>query len=38
MAIRSGAIDLGELLYLARQSKSFKEIEEILYPRSGLLG
>ncbi|GAB0113234.1 acetate/propionate family kinase [Acidisoma sp. C75] len=38
MATRSGVIDPGVLLYLARQGMSFAEIEELLYKKSGLLG
>jgi len=38
MATRCGAIDPGVLLYLARQGKSFEEIEDMLYRHSGLLG
>jgi len=38
MSTRCGAIDPGVLLYLARQGKSFAEIEDLLYRQSGLLG
>jgi acetate kinase len=38
MSTRCGAIDPGVLLYLAREGKSFEEIEELLYRHSGLLG
>jgi acetate kinase len=38
MSTRCGAIDPGVVLYLARQGKSFAEIEDMLYRRSGLLG
>jgi acetate kinase len=38
MSTRCGAIDPGVLLYLARQGKSFEEIENLLYRQSGLLG
>jgi len=38
MATRCGSLDPGVVLYLARQGKSAKEIEDILYRRSGLLG
>ena len=38
MSTRCGAIDPGVLLYLARQGKSFEEIEDLLYRQSGLLG
>ena len=38
MSTRCGAIDPGVLLYLARQGKSFEEIEDLLYRHSGLLG
>ncbi|MFZ2103939.1 MAG: acetate/propionate family kinase [Roseiarcus sp.] len=38
MSTRCGAIDPGVLLYLARQGKSFEEIEDLLYHHSGLLG
>jgi acetate kinase len=38
MSTRCGALDPGVVLYLARQGKSFAEIEDLLYRRSGLLG
>jgi acetate kinase len=38
MATRSGTIDPGVLLYLAAQGHSFRDIEDILYRQSGLLG
>jgi acetate kinase len=38
MATRSGRLDPGILLYLGTQGKSFAEIEDILYHRSGLAG
>ena len=38
MATRCGLIDPGVLLYLARQGRSFDDIEDMLYRRSGLLG
>jgi acetate kinase len=38
MSTRCGTIDPGVVLYLARQGKSFDEIEDMLYRRSGLLG
>ncbi len=38
MATRCGSIDPGVILYLARQGRSFGEIEDLLYHRSGLLG
>lgn len=38
MATRCGIIDPGALLYLGRQGRSFEQIEEMLYRKSGLLG
>jgi acetate kinase len=38
MATRCGSIDAGVVLHLARQGRSFAEIEDLLYRRSGLLG
>lgn len=38
MATRCGSIDPGVILWLARQGRSFTEIEDILYHNSGLLG
>jgi len=38
MATRCGSLDPGVLLYLARQGRSFADIEDMLYHRSGLLG
>ena len=38
MATRCGTLDPGVILYLARQGKSFAEIEDVLYRQSGLLG
>jgi acetate kinase len=38
MATRCGRLDPGVLLYLNAQGKSFAEIEDILYHRSGLAG
>ena len=38
MATRCGTLDPGAILYLARQGKSFAEIEDLLYRQSGLLG
>lgn len=38
MATRCGSIDPGVILCLARQGRSFGEIEDLLYRRSGLLG
>ncbi len=38
MSTRCGALDPGVVLYLARQGKSFAEIEDLLYRHSGLLG
>jgi acetate kinase len=38
MATRCGTLDPGVLLYLGRQGKSFSDIEDMLYHRSGLLG
>jgi acetate kinase len=38
MATRCGSLDPGVLLYLARQGRSFTDIEDMLYHRSGLLG
>jgi acetate kinase len=38
MATRCGSLDPGVILYLGRQGKSFSEIEDMLYRRSGLLG
>ncbi|MDB5725824.1 MAG: acetate kinase [Novosphingobium sp.] len=38
MATRSGSIDPGVILYLARQGRSITEIEHMLYHQSGLLG
>ena len=38
MATRCGTLDPGAILYLARQGKSFTEIEDLLYRQSGLLG
>jgi len=38
MATRCGSLDPGILLYLARQGRSFADIENMLYNHSGLLG
>jgi len=38
MATRCGSLDPGVVLYLARQGRSFADIEDMLYHRSGLLG
>ncbi|MCB8880682.1 acetate/propionate family kinase [Acidisoma cellulosilytica] len=38
MATRSGIIDPGVLLYLGRHGYNFKQIEDLLYHKSGLLG
>jgi acetate kinase len=38
MATRPGSLDPGVILYLARQGRSFAEIEDLLYNKSGLLG
>ena len=38
MATRCGSLDPGIILYLAQQGKSFSDIEDMLYRRSGLLG
>ena len=38
MATRCGSLDPGAILYLARQGKTFAEIEDLLYRKSGLLG
>jgi acetate kinase len=38
MATRCGSLDPGIILYLGRQGKSFSEIEDMLYRKSGLLG
>jgi acetate kinase len=38
MATRCGRLDPGVLLYLGAEGKSFAEIEDILYHRSGLAG
>ena len=38
MATRCGSIDPGVILYLGQQGRSFAEIEDMLYRRSGLLG
>jgi acetate kinase len=38
MATRCGAIDPGVLLYLLRRGMSLKDLEDLLYHRSGLLG
>ncbi|MCB8875078.1 acetate/propionate family kinase [Acidisoma silvae] len=38
MATRCGIIDPGVLLYLGRHGYNFKQIEEMLYRKSGLLG
>lgn len=38
MATRCGSLDPGAILYLARQGKSFSQIEDLLYRQSGLLG
>ncbi|MDQ2803886.1 MAG: acetate kinase, partial [Pseudomonadota bacterium] len=38
MATRCGSLDPGVLLYLARQGRSFADVEDMLYHRSGLLG
>jgi acetate kinase len=38
MATRCGSLDPGVLLYLGSQGRSFADIEDILYKRSGLLG
>ncbi len=38
MATRCGHLDPGVILYLGRQGKSFTDIEDMLYRRSGLLG
>jgi acetate kinase len=38
MASRCGSLDPGVLLYLGRQGRSFEDLEDLLYRRSGLLG
>ena len=38
MATRCGSLDPGAILYLARQGRTFAEIEDLLYRKSGLLG
>lgn len=38
MGTRCGSLDPGVLLYWMRQGKTYPEIEEILYKKSGLLG
>ena len=38
MATRCGSMDPGVILYLGQQGRSFAEIEDMLYRRSGLLG
>ncbi len=38
MATRCGSLDPGIVLYLGRTGRSFGEIEDMLYGRSGLLG
>lgn len=38
MATRCGNLDPGVILYLGRQGRSFADIEDMLYRRSGLLG
>ncbi len=38
MATRCGSVDPGVLLYLARQGRSFSDIEDMLYRQSGMLG
>lgn len=38
MATRCGSLDPGILLYLGRQGRSFEDLEDLLYRRSGLLG
>jgi acetate kinase len=38
MATRCGRLDPGVLLYLGTQGHSFRDIEDMLYHRSGLLG
>ena len=38
MATRCGSLDPGAILYLARQGKSFSQIEDLLSRQSGLLG
>ena len=38
MATRCGSLDPGVILYLGRQGRSFADIEDMLYHRSGLLG
>ena len=38
MATRCGSLDPGVILYLGRQGRSFADIEDMLYRRSGLLG
>jgi acetate kinase len=38
MATRCGRLDPGVILYLGRQGRSFADIEDMLYRRSGLLG
>ena len=38
MATRCGSIDPGVILWLAREGRSFDEIEDLLYHQAGLLG
>lgn len=38
MATRCGSLDPGVILHLARQGRSFEDIEDMLYNHSGLLG
>ncbi len=38
MATRCGSLDPGIILHLGRQGRSFAEIEDVLYRKSGLLG
>ena len=38
MATRCGSLDPGVILHLARQGRSFPDIEDMLYRHSGLLG
>jgi acetate kinase len=38
MATRCGDLDPGVILYLGRQGRSFADIEDMLYRKSGLLG
>jgi acetate kinase len=38
MATRCGSLDPGVILYLARQGRSFAELETMLYKEAGLLG